>query len=218
MSEYTWSFSSLKEFQNCPKKYYEIRVAKNYVSGDTEATIYGKEVHKALEDYVRDGKELAENYLRYKDAADSLKNIPGIKYCEHEMALDRNKQPCAFDDENRWVRGIVDLLIVDGDFAFIVDYKTGSHRYPDTKQLRLMALMTFAHFPVVKKIKSALLFVKSNHFITEEYDREGMSDSWNHFTVPLMRLTQAYHSNVWSANPGPLCRFCPVTSCEFHKG
>ena len=79
MSEYTWSFSSLKEFQNCPKKYYEIRVAKNYVSGDTEATIYGKEVHKALEDYVRDGKELAENYLRYKDAADALIGIPGVK-------------------------------------------------------------------------------------------------------------------------------------------
>ena len=60
MAEFTWSFSSLKEYINCPKKYYEVRVAKNYVFKDTDATIYGKEVHKALEDYVRDGVELAK--------------------------------------------------------------------------------------------------------------------------------------------------------------
>ena len=48
MAEYTWSFSSLKEFQQCPRKYYECRVAKNYTFKETEATIYGKEVHAAL--------------------------------------------------------------------------------------------------------------------------------------------------------------------------
>jgi ATP-dependent exoDNAse (exonuclease V) beta subunit len=46
-------------------------------------------------------------------------------------------RPVRFKDDNRWVRGIVDLLIVDNDYAFIVDYKTGSHKYPDPKQLRL---------------------------------------------------------------------------------
>ena len=60
MTNFTWSYSSLKEYQNCPKKYYEIRVAKNYVFQDTPQTIYGKEVHKALEDYVRSNTELAK--------------------------------------------------------------------------------------------------------------------------------------------------------------
>ncbi len=217
MTEFTWSYSSLKEFQNCPKKYYEIRVAQNYVSKDTEATIYGKEVHKALEDYVRDGKELAENYLKYKEMVDVLRDIPGIKYCEHEMALDRAKQPCDFNDENRWVRGIADLLIVDGDYAFIVDYKTGSHKYADPKQLRLMSLMTFAHFPEVKKIKGGLLFVSNNHFVQEEYLREDIDKSWKHFEQPLQRLKNSYELNAWVPNPTPLCRFCPVTSCDFNK-
>ena len=30
MSDFTWSYSSLKQYQNCPRQYHEIRVLKNY--------------------------------------------------------------------------------------------------------------------------------------------------------------------------------------------
>ena len=29
MVDFTWSYSSLKQYQNCPKQYQEIRVLKN---------------------------------------------------------------------------------------------------------------------------------------------------------------------------------------------
>ena len=130
MTDFTWSYSSLKQYQNCPKQYQEIRVLKNYTVKESEAMIYGK-------------------------------------YVEYEMALRFDKTPCDFNDEDRWVRGIADLVIVDGDCAFIVDYKTGSKKYPDPKQLRLMSLMAFTHFPDIQKIKAGLLFVMHNAFITE---------------------------------------------------
>jgi CRISPR/Cas system-associated exonuclease Cas4 (RecB family) len=218
MAQYTWSYSALKEYENCPKKYYEIRVAQNYTVIPSEQMIYGTEVHKALEDYVKDGKELALNYLRFKPAADALIDIPGEKYPEYEMALFRDKTPCDFADSNRWVRGIVDLLIVDGDYAFIVDYKTGSSKYPDPKQLRLMSLMTFAHFPNVNKIKAGLLFVMHGSFVTEEYTREELDKSWAKFDGPLGRLDNSYDNNVWPPNPTPLCKYCPVKSCDFNRG
>jgi CRISPR/Cas system-associated exonuclease Cas4 (RecB family) len=218
MAQYTWSYSALKEYENCPKKYYEIRVAQNYTVIPSEQMIYGTEVHKALEDYVKDGKELALNYLRFKPAADALIDIPGEKYPEYEMALFRDKTPCDFADSNRWVRGIVDLLIVDGDYAFIVDYKTGSSKYPDPKQLRLMSLMTFAHFPNVNKIKAGLLFVMHGTFVTEEYTREELDKSWAKFNGPLGRLDNSYDNNVWPPNPTPLCKYCPVKSCDFNRG
>lgn len=218
MANYTWSYSALKQYQNCPKQYYEIRVAGNYDTIPSPQMIYGTEVHKALEDYVREGVALAKNYERFKPLVDELVAIQGEKYAEYEMALDRDKKPCAFDDPNRWVRGITDLLIVDNDYAFIVDYKTGSNKYPDPKQLRLMALMVFAHFPQVQKIKAGLLFVMHNTFIPEEYKREDMDKSWGHFIAPLTRLDNSYDNNVWQANPTPLCKFCPVKTCDFHKG
>lgn len=217
MANYTWSYSALSEYLKCPKKYYEIRVAQSYQVIPSEKMIYGTEVHKALEDYVKDGKELALNYLRFKGVVDELIAIPGDKYAEYEMALGRDKSPCAFDDTNRWVRGIVDLLIVDGDYAFIVDYKTGSNKYPDSKQLKLMALMTFAHFPNINKIKAGLLFVMHNSFITEEYTRDKIDKYWGDFGQSLARLDMSYDNNTWQANPTPLCRYCPVKSCEYNK-
>ena len=217
MADFTWSYSSLKQYQNCPKQYYEIKVAENYTIIPSEQMKYGTEVHKALEDYVKDGKELAVNYLRFKPAVDSLKEIPGTKYPEYEMALYKDRTPCDFSDAKRWVRGIVDLLIVDNDYAFIVDYKTGSNKYPDPKQLRLMSLMTFAHFPQVNKIKAGLLFVMHGSFITEEYERKDIDKSWEKFYGALERLDNSYETNVWPPNPTPLCRFCPVRSCDFNR-
>jgi|TARA_R110002020_G_scaffold90465_2_gene220298 CRISPR/Cas system-associated exonuclease Cas4 (RecB family) len=217
MSDYTWSFSSLKQYQNCPRQYHEIRVLQNYTVKESEAMIYGKEVHTALENYVKDGKELAKNYQRFQSMVDSLIEIPGKKLTELEMALTRDKKVCDFHDENRWVRGIADLVILDEDYAFVVDYKTGSNRYPDTKQLRLMALMLFEHFPEIKKVKAGLMFLKHKTFITEEYKAEDKSLSWAIFTKILSRLDHAYETDKWLPNPTPLCKWCSVKTCEFQR-
>jgi hypothetical protein len=115
------------------------------------------------------------------------------------------------------VRGIVDLLIVDEDYAFIVDYKTGSNKYPDPKQLKLMALMTFAHFPEVQHIKAGLLFVMHDSFMTEEYKRSDIDKLWNSFHGDLERLKFSYETDAWMPNPTPLCGWCPVKECEYHK-
>lgn len=213
-----WSFSGLKDFINCPRQYHEVKVLQRFAKKATQQMLYGTEVHKALEDYTRDGKELPAFYAKYQPMLDSLLSIPGTRYPEHKMALTEEKEPCAFDAENYWVRGIVDLLIVDGDHAFIVDYKTGSNKYPDPKQLKLMALMTFAHFPEVTRIKAGLLFVAHNSFTTEEYTRDHISSMWNIFAADLMRLKVAMETGAWSPNPTPLCGWCPVATCEFHKG
>jgi CRISPR/Cas system-associated exonuclease Cas4 (RecB family) len=214
---YTWSYSALKEYTNCPKQYQEIKVLKRVNKKTTTQMTYGTEVHKALEDYVRDGTPLLKNYERFKPVLDALVDIEGIKYPEYKMALDRNKEPCEFDDPNRWVRGIVDLLIVDGDTAHIVDYKTGSNKYPDAKQLKLMAIMAYAHFPELKYIRAGLLFVMHNSFMPESYERGDIDSLWKYFTPDLERLTVSYENDTWMANPTPLCGWCPVSECEYHK-
>lgn len=212
-----WSFSSLKDYINCPKQYYHTKVAKDYTKKTTEQMLYGTAVHKACEDYVRDGTPLAKNYERFKPQLDALIAIAGSRYCEHEMAISKTHEPCAFDSEDRWVRGIVDLLIVDGADAYIVDYKTGSHRYPDPKQLKLMALMTFAHFPEVERIKAGLLFVMHNVFVTEEYARSDINKLWENFLPVLSAIQISYDNNMWMAKPGGLCGWCPVSNCKFYR-
>ena len=212
-----WSYSSLKEFVNCPRQYYEIKVAKSVVKKVTEQMLYGTEVHKAIEDYVREGKPLAKHYMVYKPVLDELLQIPGERYPEYQMALKPDKSACEFGDDARWVRGIVDLLIVDGADAFIVDYKTGSNKYPDPKQLKLMALMTYEHFPQVQNIKAGLLFITRNSFVTEEYIRDDIDKLWGEFKPDLARLQTAYENSLWPEKPSGLCGWCPVSNCRFYR-
>ena len=212
-----WSFSGLKDFVNCPRQFYEIKIAQNYTKRVSEQMTYGTAVHKALEDYVRDGSPLPKNYEQYKKYVDPLMQVAGRRYAEYQMALDQNKRPCAFDAAEYWVRGIADLVIVDDDRAFIVDYKTGSARNPDPNQLKLMALMAYAHFSNVNTIKASLMFVAHNTLVFEEYKREDQQKLWATFEPDLNRLQMAYANNMWPENPGFLCRrWCPVTTCRFN--
>jgi hypothetical protein len=210
-----WSFSGLKQFGNCPRQFNEVKNLKNYVVKETEQMRYGTAVHQALEDYARSGTELPAFYKKYQHLIDALLTIPGERYLEYKMALSSDKLPCEFDSPDYWVRGIVDFMVIDQDTAFIVDYKTGSNKYPDTKQLKLMALMTFAHFRNVMRVHAGLLFLASNSFIKEEYTYD--QPLWGAFEFDLKRLAHSIDTNWWPMNPTPLCGWCPVTACEFHK-
>lgn len=212
-----WSFSSLKQYVNCPRQYHEVKVLKRYETKPTHQMLYGTDVHEALEKYAKDGTDLPHNYKRFAALVDPLLEIDGEKFPEYKMALTVDKVPCDFYSKDYWVRGIVDLLIISGDTAFIVDYKTGSDKYPDMKQLKLMALMTFAHFPEVTTVRAGLLFILHNNFMPDEYSRDGIDDLWNAFHPDLIRLESSYQLNNWQANPTPLCRWCPVSSCEFNR-
>lgn len=213
-----WSFSGIKDFTTCPRQYHEVKVLQNYVKAVTEKMQYGTDVHKALEDYARDKTPLPVFYQKYKPAIDALLEIPGEKYLEHKMALTIDKVPCAFDAPDYWVRGIVDFMVVDGDYAHIIDYKTGSPRYADTNQLKLMALMTFALFPQVNNIKAALLFITKGGFADEAYTRDQIDKMWKVFEPSLTWLSSAFEHNAWPPRPNAFCRSCPVSTCEYHKG
>jgi CRISPR/Cas system-associated exonuclease Cas4 (RecB family) len=212
-----WSFSSLKQYINCPRQYNEVKVLKNYEVKATQQMLYGTDVHEALENYAKTGAALPNNYKRFAALVDPLLEIDGERFPEYKMALNADKQVCSFQSKDYWVRGIVDLMIISDDTAFIVDYKTGSDKYPDMKQLKLMALMTFAHFPEVQHVKAGLLFILHNNFMPDEYHRDDIEKLWSAFTPDLERLKMSHDTNQWQANPTPLCGWCPVKACEFHR-
>ena len=156
-ANYTWSYSSISLFQQCPRKYYRLRVTKDVVEPPQEHLRYGSAVHKAAEEFIRDGTDLPPKFEMFRPQLAAMKALNGEKHCEYEMGLKKDFTPCKFDDPKVWVRGIVDLLVINGDTARIVDYKTSkSSEYADTKQLELLALLTFKHFPEIKTIKAGL--------------------------------------------------------------
>lgn len=219
LNKYTWSYSSISLFQQCPRKYYRLRVKKDIVEPPAVHLDYGKEVHKAAEDYVCNDKSLDPRYAFIKPTLDALKSLPGMKLCEYEMGLTKEFQPCGFFDKEVWFRGIADLLILDGDHAHLVDYKTGkSSQYADTKQLELLALLVFKHFPHIKTIKAGLVFVVAEDLVKAAFSDDVQEQAWSKWLPEIQRLEKALETDVWNARPNFTCRkFCPVLDCE-HNG
>jgi hypothetical protein len=217
----TWSYSSLKTFEQCPKKYYHLKVVKDVKDEGSEATLYGQELHKAAEDYIKEGKPIPPKFGYIQETVDAIKNIPGEKHCELKLGVrktDTGYEPCGFFDKDVWWRGIGDVIVVQDELAFSLDYKTSKNaKYADLKQLDILAAALFTHFPQVKKIKSALAFVVSNEFIHKEHFAEMRDSYFATFEPDLDRLATAQETGVWNTNTGPLCKFCPVVSCEHNR-
>jgi hypothetical protein len=217
-----WSYSSIKTFDQCPKKYYHLKVAKDVKDKQNAAALYGEQAHKAAEDYVAVGKPIEPKFDCIKGVAEILNAMPGEKFPELKLGVRRlapgEYEPCDFKDPGVWWRGIADLVIVEGEQAKLVDYKTGKNaRYADTKQLDLLAGALFVLKPEVKVIKSALAFVVSNDFISKTHTAD-MRDSYlGVFDKELDALAAAHETGVWNPKSGPLCGWCPVVSCPHHR-
>jgi hypothetical protein len=82
-----WSHSSLKDYEGCARRYHEVKVLNNYPFQETEQIRYGKELHKAAEDYVKDGTPIPKQFEFVTPVIDALMAKPGRKFPEHEMGL-----------------------------------------------------------------------------------------------------------------------------------
>jgi CRISPR/Cas system-associated exonuclease Cas4 (RecB family) len=215
-----WSFSSLKTFQQCPKKYYHTKVAKDVVEPPTQATLYGSAAHTVAEEYIRDDKPIPEKFAYMRSTLEALKDIPGEKLCEVKLGLTKDLEPCEFSAPNVWWHGIADLVVINREtgVAHSVDYKTSkSARYADVKQLDLVACGLFAKFPEIKRVRSALIFVVSKEFVKAEHHAEMAKKYIEAPAQDVARIEAALENGVWNPKQGPLCKFCSVRQCEYNR-
>lgn len=214
-----WSYSALGAFETCPHRYYETKVAKSIQEPQTEATLYGNRVHKALELSVGTGSPLSEEMKQFQPIVDKLRAAGDGKRigCEQKMALTKNLKGAKWFDKDVWVRGIIDVSIEHADKLFIGDYKTGK-KTPDSAQLRLTAAMSFATKPWINSITNTFIWLKTGETTTEKFTREDIPAIWNEFNPRVQRMEDALAANNFPKRPSGLCNgWCPVHTCEHWK-
>ena len=119
-----------------------------------------------------------------------------------------------------WWRGIADIIILQDDTALTVDYKTGKKsQYADLKQLEILALALFKHYPHVKKVKAGLMFFFADDFVKDLYTVDQQDELWGPWVSDVGLLEDSVNNGVWNAKPNFTCRgYCPVTSCAHNQG
>lgn len=212
-----WSYSSLTAFETCPKRYYLTKVAKTVKEPQTEATIHGNAVHKALEISVRDRTPLPEKYSTYTPLVNTVLQSPGAKHTELKFGLTRNLTPTGFFASDVWCRGVLDLQVVKPDYVVVLDWKTGKPK-PDADQLQLFAGAAFSLHPTVNKVKTGYAWLAYGKLDTETFTRDDVKSIWAEFIPRVQRMDEAAKRNDYPPRPSGLCRsWCPVSKqqCEF---
>jgi hypothetical protein len=219
MANVTWSYSSLDLFKLCPHKYYRLRIKKDVSDPPQEHLRFGLDVHKAAEEFIKNNAPLPPQYEAMLEPLKALRRMDGEKLCEKKLGLTADLRPCSFSAKDVWWRGIADLIVLRDSSAYVVDYKTSkSSKYADTKQLEILSLAIFKHFPNVRKVKAGLLFVVANDFVTTEYAQDKAGTYWTKWIEDVTRLEKAVELDVWNPRPNFTCsQWCPVKDCT-HNG
>ena len=210
------SFSRLSTFEQCPAQFDYLYVSKRVQSTTNEAADYGDRVHKVLEAYGRGTldtgaltEEGSSTLKQWGGVVDKITSRGGDKYFEHQMAVNRQLQPVDWFAKDVWIRSIADVLIVDGDTAYCLDYKTGKVKDNPT-QLQLFAAMVMWHFPQVNTVKTSFVWLKFNEVTNAKYERRFLDALWRALEPRFDKVQETIDLGVFDTKPSGLCPWCPA--------
>lgn len=215
--KFSWSYSALKNFETCPKRYYNYDLAKT-IKGDTESDAIreGHEVHAAFDARLKGRAPLPLGLGHYEGMLGRVLAADGTTYSERKLAISSSYQPVAWFSPEAWYRGVLDCTKVRGSFASVLDWKTGKPG-TDTTQLQLCAALVFHSAPTVDRVRAALVFVNHDRVESEEYRRNDLTTIWGEILPRVKKLQKAREQQEFPPKPGGLCRrWCQVTSCPHY--
>lgn len=215
MTKLSHSFSAIKLFENCPKRYFHQRIEKSVKDEGGVASKHGERVHKALEDRLKDGVPLPPELQKHEAAMRVVESAPGNQYTEIELTLTKDFEPTGWFDDGAWLRSKLDQLTINGKVALVQDWKTGK-RKPDPFQLELFAFQVFMHYPEVEVVLASFVWLMDEKVDSHRFTRADMPALTAELMGRIRRIEQAHANDNWPARPSGLCGYCPCQSfCEF---
>lgn len=212
-----WSYSALNNYETCPYQYYRLKVKKDVKDTMNEAALWGNEVHKALDKYIRGTAPLKPTMKQYKALADAFKNANGTVIAEQQLCINQDHEPTDWFAKDAWCRGIIDVGVMRGKTAMFGDWKTGKRKL-DNDQLMLFAALAFAHYPQLESVTTGFVWFKEKKVDKAVFHRERQHEIWQHFESKLVKLERSFEEDRWPKKPSGLCRgWCPVKDCPNYE-
>lgn len=219
---FSWSWSRLKNYRTCPKRHYHVDIAKEFKEDESDALLWGNQVHDAMAKRIARGVALPNTMQRYEDwpARVLAMTADGIELkVENKLAMDKMFQPTSFFDASTWFRAVIDVLGLNRPkrSAFTIDWKTGGTVNPEFEQLGLSAQTIFAHYPDVDEVLALYVWFGHDTQTTKVYRRDDMQALWANLLPEIRKMNDAHDQLNYPAQPSGLCKkYCPVTSCPHH--
>jgi CRISPR/Cas system-associated exonuclease Cas4 (RecB family) len=216
---FSFTWSKIKNFETCPRRYYEIDVNKNFKEESPQLD-YGFEMHEAAAKRVSQNKPLPEKFKMLekwiqKFTKDSDDPAVGIQ-TELKLSIDKQMNPCSWFDKKTYMRGVIDFLKIRKKVALAVDWKSGEPK-DDLIQLGLFAQLVFSHYNWIEAIRTMYVWTKTDDSTEETLYRKDMGDLWGEINPRVRALERAHQLDDFPPKKSGLCKqYCPVTTCEFN--
>lgn len=212
-----WSFSALEKYETCPYQYYRVKVAKDVKDSMGEAALWGNDLHNAMDKCISEDQPMPNRFKRYEKYARMVRNAPGEVLAEQKLCLNQDYKPTKFFAKDAWCRGIIDATVLNGNKAWMLDWKTGKQK-DSFDQLMLFAGMAFRQWPHLESARCSYVWFKTGALTSRTFTKDEEPEIWQHFETKLTRLEKSYSMNRWPKKPSGLCRgWCPVTDCPNYE-
>lgn len=230
----TESPTSLKTFQQCPRKYQATYITKELKWEQSPAAARGDRLHKLMEaaitsdegllvvDWPADEMHIKETARGFVDAIHKLKDTGWKVQAELETATDGMGNITGWWDSNSWLRSKIDVCAThpDKDYAIVVDFKTGKV-YNDMKiQLDINALCLR---PITDLTKYKVMFAYLDQDVItpydivvdldkpREFDRVKNTDTKLLDTMLVIdNLKESFEKAFWPEKKNNFCNWCQL--------
>lgn len=211
------SYSGLSCYENvCPFQYYNTYILKTVPYVETPERKRGNDAHAALAKRVGASVPLPPNMAQWEPFAKAFDGM-GAK-TERKLGITSGGARADYwNTNNVWLRGALDVTIVNSTTAFLNDWKLVKNpQYSKRFELDVHALLLHAAYPQLTAIKGTYTFLQQGQ-ISEVYDLSDTRATWNKVNAIVKNIERDRASGEFEKREGPLCGWCDVLTCEHNR-
>lgn len=219
----SWSYSTLKNYEQCPYRVYLSKVAKVEEPPQSAAASRGQQIHLLAEQYVRNELEVLPKELdKFTYDFDSLKE----KYLEDKVELEGDWgftvswKETGWMDNDVWCRMKLDAFVKEDDTsATVIDYKSGrkaGNELAHSSQAQQYVIGAFMRKPKLEFIKAEFWYTDHGVKLEKEYTKSRAMMFLARLEERAKKMTMA---RDFAPHPSKNnCKWCPhreTGNCEW---
>jgi RecB family exonuclease len=219
----SWSYSALKDFEECQYRIFLKRVDKREGKKNDKAN-RGTEIHALAEAYVKGEGPLDPTLANFEHELTRLAELykAGKVQVEEDWAFDVDWQPTGWFADNVWGRFKLDAYVQEDETsARVIDYKTGKkfgNEINHGGQAILYAVATFMRHPGLQFIQAEFYYLdlKTDNTLVKTFTRPHAMVFMPKLHERAVKLTSA---REFKPKPSKMtCKWCEFReTCEWKE-
>jgi hypothetical protein len=208
------SYSLLHCFRDiCPHQGQARYIDKSIKFVETLQIKEGNAGHTAFEQRVGGGKPLPLDLQQYEAFAQPFDGRGAL--VETWFYVDVNGRACDRYAKDKFLHGKIDVALVDGENAFINDWKFGNSKYEDPFELEVCAVLLNAKYPSLRRIKGTYSWIRDGR-VSQVYDLSNTAATWREICRVMSQILAWKAAGEFPKKQSGLCSWCQRYDCNLN--